>query len=293
MTRNHIILHLIIFLLGFTGILGALITIDSLPLVGYRMGLAWLGLVVFYWLYPWKANYTRTDRLRYLGTGVVVAGHWIAFFEAIKVSNVSITLACLAATPLFVAFIEPLLYRRRIHWHELLFAGIVIAGLYLVFIYSHDSPAHLSEQAVTRGIIIALTAAFLAAIFTTLNGLLMRKHEPVPVTLYQMIGGTGVTVLYLFVTQGTDGFPIPGALNLFYLLLLGILCTSFAYAMSLKVMKTLSPFTVAISYTLEPVYAIVLALLIFGEKEHMSAGFYGGTLLILTAVAGDIYWKRG
>ncbi len=292
MTKNHIKLHLIVFLLGFTGILGALITISSLPLVWYRMAIAWLGLVVYLWGYSSYQNVSQYTRLRYMGVGVIVAAHWIAFFEAIHTANVSITLACLASTPLFVAIIEPLFYQRRIYLHEIIFGLFVISGLYLVFIYAQDSPAQLSSVQITWGIIYSMSAALLAALFTTLNGLLMRGHAPFPVTLYQMAGGTGAVTLYLLITHSPPYLPLPSVTDLFYLLLLGLLCTSFAYAMSLKVMETLSPFTVAITYTLEPVYAIGLALLILGQNEQMSAGFYIGTLLILTAVIGDIYWKQ-
>lgn len=216
-------------------------------------------------------------------TGLIVAAHWIMFFEAIKVSNVSVTLTCLASTSLFVAFIEPLFFRRKLLLHEMIFGLIVIAGLYMIFRF---------EGRYITGIIYSLISAFLAAIFTVFNGKFIKKHDAKSISFYEMLGGfIGISIYFVATSQISLEMLSMTTSDLIYLLILGLVCTAFAFVISVDVMKELSPFTVCISFNLEPVYAIILALLFFGEKELMTTGFYFGALTILLTIFANAYFK--
>ncbi len=275
--KNHILIHAVVLVWGFTGILGTIITIDSESMVFYRMGIAFLSLLIF--MAFGRRHLIRFEKrsLIYIGVGFIVAAHWALFFEALKVSTVSVTLACLASTSLFVAIIEPLFFRRRVDALEIIFGLLVVAGLYTIFEF---------ETQYKLGILYALFAAFAAATFGTLNGLLIKRGSSYSITLYEMLGGVIGIALYQLLSGNFD-LAIPNSMDWLYLAILGILCTAVAFVISVEVMKHLTPFTVSISINMEPIYAILLALLFFGEREYMSTGFYLGAGIILTTVIAN------
>lgn len=278
---DYALMHFTVFVWGFTGVLGKLITMPSHVLVWYRMGIAFVGLVVWLWLRKRPVLLPTKAALKTLGTGLIIALHWICFFEAIKVSNVSVALACMSTTTLFVSFVEPLFFRRKIIGYEVLLGLVVIGGLLMIFSF---------EPQYALGIRLAVVSAFLASVFGTINGLFAKKHPPGAVTVYEMLGGVIGISIYLAFSEplNADTFALSMA-NLGWLLLLGLVCTAFAFVASVQVLKRLSPFTVSISINLEPVYAILLALLIFGDEEYMSGGFYtGAAVILLTVVANGI-----
>jgi drug/metabolite transporter (DMT)-like permease len=270
--KHYISLHGVIFLWGFTGILGRLITISSTSIVWLRMLIALIGLVLFM-LVTKRSFYTgHRNKFKYLATGVVTAGHWVLFFEALKVSNVSITLTTLASTSLFVAFLEPFFFKRRIILYEILLGLGTLAGLGIIF---------QAETDYSWGILLALGSAFLAALFGTVNGIFVLQDRPTMITAYEMLGGVlGISVYYLF-TDGFSSFQTPTAVDWIWLLILGLVCTSMAFVVSIEVMKVLSPFTVSMSINMEPIYAIIFALIIFKEDEFMSPLFYVGAVIVL------------
>lgn len=212
----------------------------------------------------------------YSFVGVIIALHWITFFEAIKQSNVSVTLACFSATSLFTAVLEPVFFKRRIDKYEVFFGLLVVSGLLLIFSF---------ETEYTLGIALALTAAFLASLFTTLNGKLIQKDNPYRISLVEMIAGMlGLTIWLAFNSKlNVQLFRLP-PMDWVWLLILGTVATAFAFVASVKVMEELSPFTVSLTINLEPIYGIVLAYFIFGSSEKMTWGFYVGTVLILIAL---------
>jgi len=282
--RNHIYLHLIILIWGFTGILGKLISISSVSLVWYRMSIALVGLIVFFLVTKrsFKVQWLMLAKL--IGTGLIIAGHWILFFEAIKVSNVSVTLACLSSASLFTAVLEPLFFKRRIIPYELVLGGAVIAGLYLIFRF---------ETNYTLGIIYSLISAFLAALFTVINGQFIKTTTSSVITIYEMLGGVlGITIYYTIQGGFPESLPWPSMADWGYLLILGLICTALAFLVSVEVMKELSPYTVSISINMEPIYAIILALLFFGDTEYMSSGFYFGAGIILLTIFGNALLKN-
>lgn len=275
-TRNLLKMHLVVFIYGFTAILGKLITLDAIQLVWYRMLIAFLALGIILKLRGRTLRVNRPVFWRLTGIGFVVAFHWITFFHAIKISTISVTLGCLASTTLFTSLLEPALVRRPLVWLEVVTGFLIITGLYLIFQFE---PNHIA------GIVTALTSAFLAGLFTVLNKMMIAKHRPLVISFYEMGGGfLGITLFMIVNGTFSHGLQVPLLSDWFFLILLGVVCTAYAFAASVKVMDVLSAYTVVLTINLEPVYGILLAFVFFGESELMSGGFYLGTVIILAAV---------
>ncbi len=217
-------------------------------------------------------------------TGFIIAAHWVFFFEAIKQSNVSVTLSALATASLFTALLEPLFFKRKLLPYEVLLGLLVLLGLYFIFQFETDN--HL-------GIVLGVISAFLASLFTVINGRLVKQYNSTRISLYELFGGTIAITLYFLLFKEGDlpDFNIR-ANDWFYLLILAVICTAFAFVASIKVMEELTPFTVSLTVNLEPVYGILLAISFFGEEEKMSVGFYAGTLVILASLFLNVLLKK-
>jgi drug/metabolite transporter (DMT)-like permease len=279
--KNYLHLHFLVFIWGFTAILGALISIDAIPLVWYRMLFAVIIVFIYFIIKKKPLRIGPKALLKFLISGIIIAVHWIFFFSAIKVANVSVALIALSTGALFASFIEPLFFRRRINFLELLFGLIVIAGLYLILNF---------EGGYTLGIIYALIASFLSVLFSVLNGLFVRKYTAEVISFYQLLFGVGFITLYILVTTGftMDQFALKSS-DFIYLFILSSICTAYAFIVSVKIMKHLTPYTVILTLNLEPVYGIILAVIIFGEKEKMSTQFYvGGVIILLIVIINGI-----
>ena len=225
-----------------------------------------------------KKNFSvdRKSLLQFFFTGIIIAIHWITFFKAIKVSNVSIALVTMSTGAFFAAFIEPLFFKRNVKGIEVILGLFVIGGLYIIFNF---------ESQYLLGIFYALLSSFLAALFSVLNGLFIKKNDAEIISFYQLFFGALFVTVFLAINNSfTVSFFSLSNTDWFYLLLLSSICTAYAFIISVKVMKHLSPFTVVLTTNLEPVYAIILALFIFGEKERMHAGFYYGAFMVLFVV---------
>jgi len=274
--NSYLQLHLIVFIWGFTAILGELISLDALPLVWFRMAMA-VGFIFLFMIYK-KSKFIvpRKTLFAFLFLGLVIALHWLTFFKAIKVSNVSVTLACLSTGAFFTSFLEPILYRRKVIWYEVAFGLVVIGGLYIIFNVEGDY---------YLGIILALISAFLSALFSVMNGKYAKMYDATVISFYELLGGVLCFSVYLLFTNtfSADFFILKPS-DWLYLLVLSSVCTAYAFIASVKVMKFISPYTVMLTINLEPVYGIILALLIFKEKEKMSPEFYFGALIILATV---------
>tara|TARA_B100000809_G_scaffold90661_1_gene89213 strand:- start:13339 stop:14247 length:909 start_codon:yes stop_codon:yes gene_type:complete len=275
-TKNYLLLHLIVFIWGFTAILGALITIDAIPLVFFRMGLAVI-FITIYFLFKKKSFYVdKRGLLKFLITGIIIALHWIFFFKAIKVSNVSVALVTMSTGAFFTSIIEPVFFKRKIKLLEIILGLIVIAGLYIIFNF---------ESQYKLGIIYALISSFLGSLFAVLNGLFIKRYRADSISLYQLLFGTLFVTIYLFLNNSFSiSFFSLQKLDWIYLFILSSICTAYAFIASVKVMKYLSPYTVMLTINLEPVYAIILALFIFGDKEKMNPEFYLGACIVLGVV---------
>ncbi len=283
---NYLHLHLIVFIWGFTAVLGALISIDAIPLVWYRMGIAFILIFLYVKIRKIKLQFSRLTLLGFFIAGFIIALHWITFFAAIKVSNVSVTLAVLSTGAFFTSLLEPIFYRRKVIWYEVLFGIFVIFGLYIIF--------EVESQYVT-GILLALSSAFLSALFSVINGKFAVKYEASAISFWELLFGTLCITLYFFANGSFDReFFTVSSSDWLYLFILASACTAYAFIASVHVMKWIKPYTVMLTINMEPIYGILLALLILGDAENMSPQFYYGALVILaTVIANGIIKTRG
>lgn len=282
--RNLTLLHLTVLIFGFTGILGKLISIGAEPLVFWRCFIASVVLAFYMGLSKRLRWYKLKTLLAFSGIGVIAGAHWITFFAAIKASNVSVALATLATSALFVSVIAPAITKRKYDWRESLLGVMVIAGVVIILSV---------ETAYTKGIILALISAFLAGLFSTLNSLAIKKYDSLNISFYELAAASLAVFIYLTLTGGVGPeLVVLPAMDWLWIGLLATVATAFAYVVAVEVMTELTPFTVALAINMEPVYSILLALLIFGEDEKMSPGFYWGALIILSALFIDAVLKR-
>lgn len=274
--KDLLILHFTVFIWGFTGILGALISVDAVQMVWYRVLIATITLFCYFKLSKTSLRITKRQFLQFLFTGSIVALHWILFFQAIKVSTVSVTLVCLSSFTLFTAILEPLIKKQQIQVADIIIGLIIIIGIYLIFKF---------ESRYTLGIILGLSAAVASSLFGTINSVLVQKSNPLVISFYEIMGAFLWITLYRLFDQSlfTEQFSL-STTDWLYLGLLGTICTALAYVAGVSVMRTISAFRVALITNLEPVYGILLAFIFFGNKETMSTGFYLGAIIILTAV---------
>jgi len=282
-TKSYLHLHLIVFVWGFTGVLGELISVGSMAKVWYRMSIALVLVGIYVWYKKIPIRISRKLLLMFLGSGFIIALHWVAFFEAIEVSNVSVTLASLSTGAFFASILEPIFYKRKIIGYEVLFGLFVILGLYIIYEVNGNF---------LYGITLALIAAFLSATFSIISGKFAGKYSSSYIALYQIIGGVFLISLYLFLTgQMNAGFFSLSSTDWMYLLILGSICTAYTFVASIDVMRHLSPYTVMLTINLEPVYGIILAILVFPETEKMSTGFYIGAAIIILTILANGYFK--
>ncbi len=277
--KDNLHLHFIVLIWGFTAILGLLIKIPSVEIVFFRTLIACLGLFVVIKL--WRKNLKIADgkdMIIILVTGVLIGLHWITFFLSARISNASVSLTGVSTCSLWISLIEPIFWGRKIRGFEVLLSLIAFSGIGIIFNVEFD---HLT------GILLAVLSGLIAAIFTIINSRLTKKYDPHVITFYEM-GGACLSIglffpayIYFFVDHLTLD---PTTSDWFYLGVLAICCTVYAHSISVKLMRRLSAFSVSITVNLEPVYGIILALLILGESEKMSTGFYAGTLLIVISV---------
>lgn len=278
--KNYLHLHFLVFIAGFTAILGELITIGSIPLVWFRMLIAGILMFIYIKLIRLKIKVDTRTMLRFFGAGVIIALHWITFFEAIKQSNISITLAMFSTGAFFASFIEPLFYRRRIIWYEILFGIIVVIGVLLIT---------QSEIKYIKGILLGISSALFSTLFAVINGKFIEKHSATVISFYEFISGVAFITIFILIFKGgfSPEFFMLSTTDWTFLFILASICTAYAFIGAVHVMKYISPYTVVLSYNLEPVYGITLALILFPETETMSPQFYYGAILVLLTVLLD------
>ena len=277
--KSYLHLHVIVFVWGFTAVLGALISLNALPLVWYRMSMAVVFIIGYIAYKKIPLQLPRKVLMQLLLAGLVIALHWFTFFRAIKVSNVSVTLACLSTGAFFTSLIEPFWLRRKVIWYEVFFGIVVVFGLSIIF----KVESHYIE-----GILLALTSAFLSASFSVINSQFAKSYNPSVVSFYELLGGVLFFSVYLLFSQSfTAEFFSISASDWMYLAILSSVCTAYAFIASVKIMKYLSPYTVMLTINLEPIYGIILAVIVFQEKEKMSSEFYLGAAIILSTVIAN------
>jgi drug/metabolite transporter (DMT)-like permease len=274
--KSYFNLHFIVFIWGFTAVLGELITIREASLVWYRMGLAGIFLAVYLIYKKQSFKLPLKAAFKLILVGFLIAIHWIYFFKAINVSNVSITLAMFSMGAFFASILEPIIYKRKMLWYEVLFGLIIIAGLFIIM---------QVEVKYLEGILYALFSVFVGVLFTLFNGKLIKQHDSTVITVYEFFAGFAFVSVYLLFEGKFNAqfFEVSGR-DWLLILILASICTAYAFTASVHVMKRLSPYTVMLTTNLEPVYGILLAYFIIGEDEKMSMPFYIGSAIILATV---------
>jgi drug/metabolite transporter (DMT)-like permease len=277
--KDYIQLHFIVLIWGFTAIFGLYIHTSSLALVFYRTLIASSLLVFVLWATGKNFYVPRKEILKILSTGVLIALHWIFFFGSAKVSNASVCLAGMTTATLWTSLLEPIWMRRKMSRFEIILGLVIIFGLYIIFRFDFNH---------VLGLGMAIASAFLGTLFSLANADLIKRHDHWVITFYEMVGAWITASLFLGIYAfylPTQAFPIiPSTQDWIYLLLLGAVCTVYAYSIGVKLMKKFTPFAINLTVNLEPVYGIMLAYFLFGETEKMNTGFYVGTAIILVAV---------
>ncbi len=278
--KDYLLLHFIVLIWGFTAILGLLVSLPSLELVFYRTLIAAVGVAILIFFKNESLSISIPQVLKIMGVGILISMHWISFFWSARLSTASVCLAGMATTSLWTAFIEPLVKKTKVKWYEVLLGVVVISGLLVIFQF---------ESGYWLGLSVALGSAFLAALFSVLNGRLSQRYTPYQITFYEMLAASLFALVMLPFYNGlmTEEQVIQWVwtdLDWLWRFILGVVCTVFPFSLTVDLMKRLPVFSINLTMNLEPVYGILLAVMVFGEKEKMTPQFYLGTLIILISV---------
>jgi drug/metabolite transporter (DMT)-like permease len=272
-------LHIFVFLAGLTGSLGFLIKLNGLVLVFYRILITVIVLWVIALYRKNKNKYNLKTKLSLLGTGAIIALHWVCFYQSIKLANVSIALVCFSSTSLFSSFLEPLWKHAKIQFHEILIGSLSLLGIFLIF--------HFDTQ-FRMGIIVGLFSALFAAIFSIINKKFTNHIDVQTIQSYEMTGGLVFLLPFIIIYAFNTGFNpvglLPTSMDWFWLSILAIACTVWATHLMLSSLKHISAFTLNVTLNLEPVYGIILAFILFKEQKQLGLSFYAGILCIIISV---------
>ena len=275
--KHYLHLHFLVFIAGFTAILGEVISIGSIALVWHRMFIALLLTFLFLIYRGYNLIINKKNLLRFSIAGIIIALHWITFFEAIEQSNISITLAMFSTGAFFASLLEPIFFKRKVRPVEIILGFLVICGVFIILNANINS---------FIGVVLGITSALLASLFSVLNGKLVQKNNPVVISFYEFLSGVIFILLYLIFSGNLAELTITSLISYdyLYIFILGSICTAYAFIASVHILKYLSPYTLVLTYNLEPVYGILLAIFIFPETEKMEFSFYVGTLIILSTI---------
>jgi drug/metabolite transporter (DMT)-like permease len=285
---DYVKLHFIIFLWGFTAILGLFVTIPAIEMVIYRTLIAAIGMGFVMLILNKNFKLPAGYLPKLILTGFIVAAHWLTFFISARVSNASVSLVGIATGSLWASVLDPFFTKRKVRGYEVMLGSFVLVGLYIIFSFNFNYPL---------GLALGVFSGFLSALFFGLNQRLGNTVSPFQVTFYEMIGACIGTVIYLIVHVGFVDTLYQyrfsaTLLDWLCILTLSLVCTVYAFSVSVDLMKRLSVFFMQLSLNLEPVYGILLAVLFFGKTEKMNLQFYLGTAIILLAVAGYPVLKK-
>jgi len=275
LNKNLLILHFTVFIWGFTGILGALISISAAQLVWYRVLIAAITLFLYFKVNRTDFKVSRRVFLQLVCTGGLVSAHWILFFLSIKLSTVSVALVCFSSLTLFTAILEPLINKSRISKLEIIAGIIIIIGILVIFRF---------ETRYTKGILAGLACAVFASLFSIINSRYVKTYQAPVIAFYELTGAFLWISIFLAITGGYTKAMLLHRADIGYLVLLGTICTSVAYVAGVSVMRELSAFRVALITNLEPVYGIILSFAFFGDMNKMTAGFWVGAVIVLSTI---------
>lgn len=282
---NLILLHIIVFIWGWTAVLGKIITLPALQLIWIRVVIAFAGILIYVMIKGVPLFPDRKIIFQLFAIGLLVGLHWICFYGAVKASNVSVTLACFSTGTLFTSILEPVIYKRKVLLYEIFFGLVVIGALLMIFNV---------ETQYTLGILLGIGAALTSSCMAVVNSIMSRKNIDVGViSVYEMTGCWVCISVFLFILEpNTATFSGINTRDWFYLFVLAIFCTTIPFIIGVYILKKISPYTMSLTLNLETIYGILFAFFIFKDSEHMSLSFYVGTGIILAVVFADSYIKR-
>lgn len=284
MKQAFLQLHLAILLASCSGIFGNLISLDPVLITGYRMLLASVMLLLLLVIKYGRIIVDKSNR-HILWLGVLLAFHWVFFYGSIKYANVSVGVVCFCLSGFFTALVSPLVNRKRISWIELLLSSLTLAGILLIFHF---------DASFRTGIVLGIISSLLFALYATLNERVNQSGQVIKTTALQMVGGTlAMGLLLPFYRAGKSSLSLlPTSEDFVFLFLLALGCTVCMCMLLNRAQKTISAFTVSLSFNLEPVYSILLAVLLFDEDKMLGTSFYVGlSLIVLSLVLQMVYQK--
>jgi drug/metabolite transporter (DMT)-like permease len=281
--KNLLLLHFIVLIWGFSPILGKLISVQAFQLVWFRMMITLIAIGIYLVITKQNMKVSRPDFFKLICVGAVIAFHWFCFYNAIKISNVSVTLVAFATGTLFTSIIEPIFYKRKIIRYEIGFGMVIIGAIAMIF--------HVETQ-YKLGIIFGILAALTSSLFTVWNGLFVKRIPSPVISAYELGGGfLALTVFLLFTGKFNHEFFAISSVDWAWLSVFAIVGTAFPFIASVNLMKHISPYTVTLTVNLETVYGITIAYFIWKKDEAMTPGFYLGTLIILATIFGNSMLK--
>ena len=275
--RHYLHLHFLVFIAGFTAILGEAISLGSIALVWHRMLIAFVLTFLFLIFRKYDFKINIRDFFNFSLAGIIIALHWITFFEAIEQSNISITLAMFSTGAFFASLLEPIFFKRKIKPLEIILGCVVVCGVFIIL------KANINSFV---GVLLGIVSALLASLFSVFNGKLVQNKNPFLISFYEFLSGVVFILLYLIFSDNLSDLAISSffSYDYLYVFILGSICTAYAFIASIYILKFLSPYTLVLTYNLEPVYGILLAIFIFPDTEKMEFSFYIGTLIIISTI---------
>ncbi len=285
--KNLLLLHFIVFIWGWSPILGKLLNLENViafQLVWFRMLITIITISIYLIATKRNIRVSKNDFYKLIGIGAIIAFHWFCFYNAINVSNVSVTLVAFATGTLFTSLIEPIFYKRKIIRYEIVFGMVIIAAIAMIF---------KVETQFAWGIIFGMLAALTSSLFTVFNGLMVRRIPSSVIAIYELSGGFIVLSIYLLFTgEFSSHFFTITPYAWLWLSILSVLGTAFPFIASVNLMKKISPYTITLTVNLETVYGIVIAYFLWKQNESMTVGFYIGTFVILSTIFGNAIFKQ-
>lgn len=281
--KNLLLLHFIVLIWGFSPILGKLISVQAFQLVWFRILITLVAIFIYLLVTKQNMRVSRSDFFKLIGVGAVIAFHWFCFYNAIKISNVSVTLVAFATGTLFTSIIEPIFYKRKVIRYEIAFGMVIIGAITMIF---------QVETQYKWGIVFGMLAALTSSFFTVWNGLFVRRIPSPVISTYELGGGFIALTIYLLCTGTLNReFVTISAADWGWLAILSVVGTAFTFIASVNLMKHISPYTVTLTVNLETVYGIILAYFIWKKDEAMTPGFYIGAMIILATIFGNSLLK--
>ncbi len=282
--KHYLLLHFIVFIWGFSPVLGRFITADTWQLVWFRILITVFVMFAYIKISKQSLQISRINLFKLIGIGLIILLHWLAFYGAIKASNISVTMVAFSTGTLFSSIIEPILYKRAIRLYEIIIGLIIMGAIALIFSI---------ETEYWLGIVLGIFAAFTSSLFGVLNGLMIKDLKSGTISFYELTAAlVGLSIFLLFNGSFTGSFFELNQRSVIGLLILSLVCTVFPFLASVDLAKHISPYTIVLTVNLETVYGIIWAILFFQENKEVKPSFYVGVIIILLTIFLNSYLRK-